>query len=574
MPRQTIVGFGALLSLVLTTRPATALDPKTRLTQYRHTAWRVQEGAFESAPNAIAQTPDGYIWIGTDSGLVRFDGVRFRPWTPPDNKLAGTAVVALLSGSDGTLWIGTPTGLLSWKDGRLREHVSGRIGAILEDHKRRIWVARSRMLREGNLGVPSALTGGLCQVAGDQVGCIGGDDRMRLFTAEALSEDLDGNLWIGAPNQLMRWNDRGYETYLQDQLKGFALLSVSSVAAADGSVLAAIPREGFGVFRIVDGRPEKAVIEGINTAEIRSLFIDRDRSLWMGTASDGLYRVSGKRVDHFRTEHGLSSNAVNGFFEDREGNLWLATSKGLDCFRDSPVLTFSTSEGLAAGAVGSVLAADDGTVWIGRAESVDVVRGDEVTSIRVPGRTVTSLWQDHARRLWVGLENELTVYDHGQFHVVNRRDGSSLGGAVAITEDEEQNVWVGVGVVSPDRKLFRLRDLRVQDELSPDRVPLVRRLAADPTGGIWLGFEDGNLGHYQNGKLEVFPLQQNAGAPGELRFPSLTVDSDGSAWVSTWSGLVRWAHHQMKTLTSRNGLPCDAIVSAIRDDHATLCLYT
>jgi signal transduction histidine kinase/ligand-binding sensor domain-containing protein len=574
MPRPALVGIGVLLSFMLATRPATALDPKTRLTQYRHTAWRVQEGAFESAPNAIAQTPDGYIWIGTDSGLVTFDGVRFRPWTPPDNRLAGTAVVALLSGSDGTLWIGTPTGLLSWKDGRLREHVFGRIGAILEDHKRRIWVTRSRMLRERDLGVRSALTGGVCQVAGDKPRCIGGDDRMQLFTAEALSVDLEGNLWIGAPNQLMRWRDGVYETYLRERLKSFSLASVSSIAAANGSVWAAIPREGFGVFRVANGLPEKVVFQGVNTAEIRSLFIDRDQSLWMGTPSDGVYRTYGDRVDHFRTEHGLSSNAVNGFFEDREGNLWLATSKGLDCFHDTPVVSFSTSEGLRAGAVGSVLAADDGTVWIGRTGSVDAIRGDNVISIPVPGRTVTALWQDHARRLWVGLENELTIYEHGQFRVVNRRDGSALGGAVAITEDQQQNIWVGVGVVSPDRKLFRIRDRQVQDELAPDRVPLVRRLAADPTGGIWLGFENGNLGHYQNGNLEIVPLQQNASTPGELRFPSLAVDADGSAWVSTWTGLVRWKNNQTKTLTSRNGLPCDAIVSAIRDDHGTLWLYT
>src|SRR4030095_13468209 len=97
------------------------------------------------------------------------------------------AVVSLLGASDGTLWIGTATGLLSWKNDQLEEHVSGRIGAILEDHRRRIWVARSRMMRERDLGVRSALSGGLCQVVGEHPGCVGGDDRMRLLTANALS---------------------------------------------------------------------------------------------------------------------------------------------------------------------------------------------------------------------------------------------------------------------------------------------------------------------------------------------------------------------------------------------------
>ena len=569
------IGIAATaIALVVAARPALALDPKERITQYRHTAWRVQEGAFESAANAVTQTPDGYIWIATDTGLLRFDGVRFLPWAPPaDNRLSGTAIVSLLAASDGTLWIGTPTGLLSWKTDHLEEHVAGRIAAIVEDHRRRIWVARSRMMREHDLGVRSALSGGLCQVVGDHPGCIGSDDDMRLLTANALSADAAGALWIGAPNQLMRWHDGSFDTYLREQLDGHTLASVYSIAAApDGSVWAAIPREGFGLFRIVDGVLSKSVVHDVGKAQVTSLFVDRDRSLWMGTSNNGVYRMSGERVDHFDSEHGLSGNEVHGFFEDREGNLWLTTSKGLDCFRESAVASFSAPEGLSAGAVGTVLASDDGTIWIGRTESLDVLRGDRVTSIPVPGRTVTTLFQDHAKRLWVGLENALTVYEHGRFRTVSRPDGSPLGGVVAIAEDREHNVWASVGVTSPDRKLFRIRDLRVQEEFAPDRLPLVRRLAADPTGGLWLGFEDGDVGHYRNGTFEIFPLSQRTA--GELRFPGLTIDADGSAWISTWNGLVRWKDHEMKTLTSRNGLPCDAIVSAIRDDRSTLWLYT
>src|SRR5262245_51725445 len=239
--------------------------------------------------------------------------------------------------------------------------------------------------------------------------------------------------------------------------------------------------------------------------------------------------------------------------------------------------------------MGSVVAADDGAVWIARMEGLDVIRGDKVTSTRVPGRGVTALWQDHARRLWVGLEDRLTVYDSGQFQTINRLDGRPLGTPVSITEDREQNIWVSVVVASAasEAKLFRIRDLRVQEEFGPDRVPMVRNLAADPTGGIRLAFEGGNLGHYHSGKLEMFSLHNDAITPAGLPpssrtmftntgawFPGLTVDTDGSTWVSTWSGLVRWKNREMKSLTSRNGLPCDAIVGAIRDDQMTLWLYT
>src|SRR5262245_55390992 len=574
--------------MLLVTRPATALDPQPRITQYRHSAWRVQDGTFESAPNAVAQTTDGYIWIGTDSGLLKFDGVRFQHWTPgPEKGVFNTAVVSLLGASDGTLWIGTDAGLLSWKNDHLQEHVSGRIGAILEDRQRRIWAARSRMLRARDLGVPAALSGGLCQIVGDHPGCIGADDRTRIFTADALSEDAEGNLWIGAPNQLIRWRDGSFDTYLRDRLEGRYVLSTSSItAASDGSVWAAIPRENQGLFRIVRGLPEQASFRGIEMTAVITLLIDRDGSLWMGTRQNGVYRVHGERVDHFDSAAGLSSNAVSRFFEDREGNVWVATSRGLDCFRESRVVAFSTSDGVAATSVTTVMASGDGTVWVGGVGSLDALRGDDVTSLRIPGRSVLGLWQDHAGRLWVGLSTTLSVLDRGQLRTIDRLDGSRMGVVAAIAEDREHNVWVSVDAGS-DRKLFRIRDLRVQEEFAPDRIPLVRRIAPDPTGGIWLGFEDGNLGHYKSGKLEILPLQRGAPAPAavaqgsrttltdvETGYGGLTIDADGSAWASTQSGLVRWKNGEMKTLTSKNGLPCDAIVSAIRDDHATLWLYT
>src|SRR5215813_4803621 len=285
----------ATIAMSLVPRPASALHPKVRITQYRHTAWRVQEGAFESAPNAITQTADGYIWIGTDSGLVRFDGVRFQRWMPgPDTGVFNRAVVSLLGASDGTLWIGTDTGLLSWKNDHLEVHVSGRIGAILEDHQQRIWVARSRMQRARDLAIPTALSGGLCQVVGDHPGCIGGDDRMRIFSVDALSKDAEGNLWVGAPNQLIRWRDGSFETYLRDRLDGHVLSTSSITAAKDGSVWAAIPIENQGVFRIVRGLAEKASFRGIEMTTVTTVFIDRDQSLWMGTRQNGVYRVYGE----------------------------------------------------------------------------------------------------------------------------------------------------------------------------------------------------------------------------------------------------------------------------------------
>lgn len=555
--RKTIAA--ASITFVLTALPATALDPNTRITQYRHTSWRVQEGAFESAPNAIAQTMDGYIWIGTNSGLVKYDGVHFTPWSPPASKGAGiSAIYSLLASSDGTLWIGDSNHLLSWKNNILEARIPGRINAILEDRKGRIWVARSRVVNS---------SGGLCQVAGESPRCVGGDHPMDLPYAGTLSEDMHGNLWIGSSNQLMKWNDGSFESFFKKDLQAFQALNAveSTVARADGSVWAAIPRKGFGLFQVLQGLPRKLAFKGIDTEQVSSLFVDRDDSVWMGTHNNGLYRIHGALVDRFRAEDGLSSDDVSGFYQDREGDLWLTTSKGLDCFRDSRIVTFSRREGLGADLAASVLATDDGNVWIGNRDSLDLLSAGQVTSIRIPGHRVTSLWQDHAKRLWVGVDNELTIYTDGRFQRIKRRDGSPLGTAIAITEDGAQNIWVSV--VGERREIVRIRNLRVEDEFTEDQLPLARLLANDPASGIWLGLRKGNLAHYGIGKLEAIPLRS------ELPISGLMVDADGSVWASTSNGIARWKNREVRELTSKNGLPCDNTFAAIRDNHATLWIY-
>ena len=106
------------LFLLFLATSALAVDPSKHISQYSHTAWRIQDGIFSGAPNAITQTSDGYLWIGTQTGLVRFDGVRFVPWTTPEGKQLSN-VFSLLAGKDGSLWIGTATNLAQLKDGNL-----------------------------------------------------------------------------------------------------------------------------------------------------------------------------------------------------------------------------------------------------------------------------------------------------------------------------------------------------------------------------------------------------------------------------------------------------------------------
>ena len=168
-------------------------------------------------------------------------------------------------------------------------------------------------------------------------------------------------------------------------------------------------------------RVRSAGLEGRGDQRQRP-FTDRAGDLWVGTANNGLYRVHAGQADHFGSADGLSSDAVQSFFEDHEGNLWVATSRGIDRFHDTPVVTYSIHEGLTSEDVDSVLVSRDGSVWVGNMEALDVVHAGRLREIGrrngLPGNVITSLLEARDGRLWVGVDSGLTVYDHGYFRWV------------------------------------------------------------------------------------------------------------------------------------------------------------
>src|SRR5216683_2132273 len=192
--------FLSLLLLLFSVNSVWAVDPSRHISQYGHSAWRVQDGVFSGSPNAIAQTTDGYLWIGTQGGLLRFDGVRFVPWAPPDGQyLPSSNVTSLLGARDGSLWIGMEGGLSRWDKRDLTSYLIGptRINSIIEDRNGTVWFVRSR---------GSAEAGGLCQIIGTGMRCYGKADGLPgSNVATALVEDGLGNLWTGSDTAVVRW---------------------------------------------------------------------------------------------------------------------------------------------------------------------------------------------------------------------------------------------------------------------------------------------------------------------------------------------------------------------------------
>src|SRR5215471_8935216 len=321
---------------------AFALNPSLDVSQYAHTSWKIRDGFPKGTIRSIAQTPDGYLWLGTEFGLYRFDGVRAVQWQPPPNQhLPSDFIWSLLASHDGALWIGTAKGLSSWKNGNLTEYpeLAGQyIFKLVEDREGTVWAAGG--------GVP---TGRLCTIRDGSVQRFGEDGSLgrAIFS---LYEDSKGNLWAGVETGLWRWKPGPPKFYpLPGEPNGIRGLGED----ADGTLLI-----GFhgGINRFVDGKTEARPISGAPPRfDAWRLLRDRDGGLWIGTTDHGLIHEHQGRTDLFAQSDGLSSEYVYTFFEDREGNIWVATKDGLDRFRDFAVATFTVKQGSSNNHVESVL---------------------------------------------------------------------------------------------------------------------------------------------------------------------------------------------------------------------------
>jgi signal transduction histidine kinase/ligand-binding sensor domain-containing protein len=569
---KTVTASAIILAVVgaIFCSSAIALAPNRRISQYAHTAWRIQDGFFSGTPQAITQTADGYLWIGTEAGLVRFDGIQFVPWTPPNGEaLPSSRIHSLLGTSDGSLWIGTARGLARWSEGELFTFPGepAFVETIIQNSEGTVWMTRSQV-RDAE--------GALCEVAGNALRCHGTAEGIPFAYAQPLFNDVHGNFWIGSSVGVCRWKSGAAKMYIVKALMRVqGLAGVSAIAPGnDDSVLVGMRQQGkgLGLQELREGVWRDYILPGFDGPEmhVSTLLRDHEGDLWIGTANDGLYRVHAGQADHFSSANGLSSDAVQGFYEDREGDLWVATSRGIDRFHDTRVVSYSIHEGLTSEDVDSVLASHDGTIWIGNLNALDVLRHEKLNGIGprkgLPGTLITSLFEDRSGRVWVGVDSGLTVYENARFRWVNKPDGSSLGVVTGIVEDVDRNIWVA----TTQPALFRIQDRVVREEIRPPRIPRVLSLAADPKDGIWLGLSNGNLARYKRGQLEMMTTNR----PGSFSVRNLLVDTDGSAWWVSQAGLFRWREGKVGNLNTHNGLPCDDIFALVRDSQGSLWLDT
>jgi signal transduction histidine kinase/ligand-binding sensor domain-containing protein len=549
-----------LLSFVFLSSSSHASEPPKHISQYGHTAWRLEDGYFQSSPQTIAQTGDGYLWFGTPTGTLRFDGVRFTKLIVPNDNTLSNNTVSLLGASDGSLWLGTGHGLARSYKGTVTVYpkIKGRIDGMIEDHNHRIWVAQARVIDQG----------ALCEVTRDSAICHGSSEGIASRYAVALTEATDHSLWIAHSDTLSHWTGSRATTIhiaALDHLRGLSGLRVT-LANDDGSVWIGMSTigPGLGLQRELDGHFSPLRCPGFDSERISAsaLMHDSKGALWIGTESDGLYRVKDGVADHYRSVDGLSSDAVYSLFEDKEGNVWTATSSGIDRFRDLRVTSFSLRDGLGAGNPRSVTATRGGIVWVGNQGSLDEISRNRVTSIRpvsgLPGENVTSLREDRSGLLWVGVDTSLAIYDGAKFSVISGPQGKSLGIIRSIVQDVQAEDMYALTIRDSLEHLLRIRERHVIDDLE---VPHAYQIAADPAGGVLVSTTGAPVRHWVGNRMG--PVTGNDGTPESA--PATLVDPDGTIWGASEHGLVGRNAGKQLVLDVTRGLPCTKVDTFLKD---------
>jgi signal transduction histidine kinase/ligand-binding sensor domain-containing protein/DNA-binding response OmpR family regulator len=522
-----------------------SVDPSKPVGQYVRNSWSTAENLPTGWVTAILQTEDGFIWIGTQEGLARFDGTLFKTFDKNSTRenIKHNYIRSLVEDEGGrTLWIGTfGGGLTRYSNGTFQSYTDkdglpgNFILALAPDHQGNLWIGTDKGLAQLKAG--------------------------KFVSRPEVSEEItslavapDGAIWAATAHSVYRV-DKNFEKLELPLNDPKSLYLDHQGNAWIGTATHGLYMFAKGKINHYDPGPH------FHPAAITALYQDRSESLWIGNSAGDVCRMQSQEFDCLSLS---SSNAIEALYEDREGNLWVGTQTGgVVRLRDVKFTTYDSKMGVADDLVWSVYQSRDKSIWMGTTKGLSILRNGKIQSVRLgPNQSDNTVWvtsEDIDGTLWIGTENGLKLFRDGKvIKTYTVKDGLASNTIHALYRDREGNWWIG----NRDGGLTRYKDGKFtvfkQKNGSAYRVRVVLE---DHEGGIWFGTEEG-LAQLKNGEFKNYdnPSLLTGGAV------CLYEDADHAIWIGTFgSGLLRYQNNQFTTYRVKDGLFDDTIWSILED---------
>src|ERR1051325_7662476 len=557
----------ALLGLA----PLCLSEPSPRpIREYVHSVWRTEEGLPQNSVQVISQTKDGYIWLGTQEGLVRFNGKDFAVFNKSNvEAIRHNDVRGALEDRNGALGFGTYAGVVvREKNGQFRGYSRKQglsdnfVNALLEDRNGDIWIGTDNGLNKFRHGsfVPFTTRDGLSDA-----------------NINALLQDHDGNLWVATNRGLDRFQQGTVaRDHVQEYFPGRVIKSLYQDRS--GALWVGTDQDGLYVFRGAEVVHHEHS-QGLPKAPILSIIQDYRNSIWVGTAGGGVCRLFQPGAKYgwecYDSRQGLSGDLVIALYEDAEKSIWVGTETGgLNRFKEGPITTFGGSAGFK-GAIRSIYEAKDGSLWVGSDDGLRRSRGGQVSSyITKKGPANNYAWAvtgDRKGQIWVGTNGGgVNVFNGNAVKTYTTKDGLADNQIHALLEDHDGNMWIGTernGV-----SVFgngRFETYNTHQGLANNRVWAILE---DHNRNIWIGTDNG-LSRFDHGKFDNIDFQNSPGSDGITGGVTyLYEDSSHILWIGTYGGGLKRLDKsgRLTTYTKRDGLFDESVWTILEDGKANL----
>ena len=546
--------------------------PQKELSQFTHELWTTDDGLPQNSVNAVAQTSDGYLWIGTQEGLVRFDGVQFTTFdksTTP--QLKNNYITSLLVDSNDKLWIGTyDGGLLFYSHNRfttvgtLKKFENSYVRTMVEDRNNGIWLSiRGR----GVMYFDSAGTHATFDTS----------NGLSHNEVWAFCEDQRGRMWIGTENGISVY-DHGRFSYFTTH-DGLPSKYINALTTGTDSTMWI--GSNFGLQNVSIDLHAKKIIKQITPKDnlpdrsVYCLAKDDKGALWIGTRN-GLARLFNGRLSTPRKKSGIGFQSVTSLYHDRENDMWAGTDgSGLNVYRDGLFTTYTTQEGMPSDVVWSVFEDSRHNKWIGTDGGLVEMIGGNPKHLRyftqkngLYDNEIYSIAEDGSGRIWVGTVSGVNIIDHGK--MIQSAPVLKTKGIVVscIIKDSRNRMWVatsGDGVFKFDRTHVTI--LTTKDGLASNYT---NSLFEDAHGNMCVGTDGEGISVLND--TGIVAQYTSHEASGNF-IHSICSDSSGALWVGTFGGgISRIKDGTVSQITTKQGLLDDVIFNILEDNYGRMWL--